>query len=65
MGIRVYVEKKSTGAIWSSVMPNLGIWRKESLGVGYEPNTQQVGYVSQFFNPFSRKNRKKFRRIEV
>lgn len=60
MSVRVYVQKVSTGAIWSSVMPSSGVWRKESLGVGYSKDTRPVGSVTQGFYPKNRKNRRKF-----
>ncbi|AND75117.1 hypothetical protein pf16_194 [Pseudomonas phage pf16] len=55
---RVYITKPSTGAVWSSAMPELGMWRKESLGCKFH-NTQQVGTITNNFFPFSRKNKKK------
>lgn len=55
---RVYITKPSTGAVWSSAMPELGMWRKESLGCK-SSNTQQVGTITNNFFPFSRKNKKK------
>lgn len=60
---RVYITKPSTGAIWSSVIPNSGVWKKESLGVKFE-NTRQVGSVTQNFFPFSRKNRRRFEMLD-
>lgn len=60
---RVYITKTSTGAIWSSVIPNSGVWKKESLGVKFE-NTRQVGSVTQNFFPFSRKNRRRFEMLD-
>lgn len=55
---RVYVTKKQTGAVWSSVMPLSGVWRKESLGTKFV-NTCQVGTVTQNFHPLKRRNRKR------
>lgn len=55
---RVYIMKKNTGAIWSSVMPNSGVWRKESLGTKFR-NTCQVGTVTLNFNPLSNRNRRR------
>lgn len=60
---RVYVMKPATGAVWSSVMPNSGVWRKESLGTKFS-NTCQVGAVTQNFHPFSRKNSKRFQLLD-
>lgn len=57
---RVYVTKKKTGAIWSSVMPDQGIWKKEWPGVGHSRETCPVGSVASGFFPFSRKNRNRF-----
>lgn len=60
MGVRVYVQKKATGAIWSSVMPKSGVWRKESKGIKFH-DTQPVGAVTQGFHPMTaRKWRGKF-----
>lgn len=60
---RVYVMKPSTGAVWSSVMPKSGVWRKESLGTKFT-KTCQVGAITQGFHPFSRKNRNRFQLLE-
>lgn len=60
---RVYVTKTSTGAIWSSVIPKSGVWKKESLGVKFN-DTRQVGSVTQNFFPFSRKNRRRFEMLD-
>jgi hypothetical protein len=57
---RVYVTKKATGAVWSSCMPEQGVWRKEWPGVGHSANTCPVGAVTQGFFPGSRKNRHRF-----
>lgn len=58
---RIYVRKKSTGAIWSSVMPELGVWKKESLGISFSDDTRPVGSVTNGnFFPFSKKNRNRF-----
>lgn len=51
---RVYVTKPKTGAIWSSVMPESGVWRKESLGLKFT-NTCQVGTITQNFHPLTAK----------
>lgn len=56
---RVYVCKKATGAVWSSVMPESGVWRKESLGLKFD-KTCRVGSVTQGFFPFGRKNKGRF-----
>lgn len=55
---RVYVMKKNTGAVWSSVMPLSGVWRKESLGTKFV-NTCPIGSVTQNFNPLSKRNRRR------
>lgn len=60
---RVYVLKPSTGAVWSSVMPTSGVWRKESLGIKAH-KTCGVGSVTQNFFPFSRKNRNRFQLLD-
>lgn len=62
---RVYVVKPKTGAIWSSAMPSLGVWRKESLGIKFN-DTCQVGAVTQNFYPFSPRNlrRRRFQLLD-
>lgn len=55
---RIYVVKKSTGAIWSSSNPHLGVWRKESMGIKFN-NTKPYGYVSMNFFPFSKRWQRK------
>lgn len=61
---RVYVVKPATGAVWSSVMPKSGVWRKEDLGTKFD-NTCPVGSVTQNFHPFgNRRNRKRFQLLD-
>lgn len=59
MSQRVFIMKKSTLAIWSSVMPESGVWRKESLGLKWD-NTCRVGSVTQNFFPFGKRHKGKF-----
>lgn len=60
---RIYVEKLNTGAIWSSVMPQYGIWKKEFMGGGFSSVSIPAGSVVSNFYPFSKKNKKRFRQI--
>lgn len=54
MSARVFIRKKGTLAIWSSVMPDSGVWRKEDLGLKFY-KTQRVGSVTQGFYPFGKR----------
>lgn len=63
MSRRVYIVKKATLAVWSSVNPESGVWRKESLGLKFQ-NTTFVGSVTQRFFPFSRRHKGKFEVVE-
>lgn len=56
---RLYVYKIKTGALWSTSDIASGVWRKDDLGMKFD-NTQQVGYVTTQFNPFSARNLKRF-----
>jgi len=62
MHTRVYVQKLTTGAIWSSVNPETNIWRKEFMGAPSKTGDSfiQVGGVVNNFNPFTKKNRRRF-----
>lgn len=57
---RVYVTKVKTGAVWSSCMPEQGVWKKEWAGIDQSRDTCPVGAVTQNFFPGSRKNRNRF-----
>lgn len=61
---RIYVQKNDTGAIWSSVIPELGVWKKEFMGAQYSPDTKPAGSVVDNFYPFSKKNRRRFTLLE-
>ena len=58
---RIRVEKISTGAIWSSL--DGVVWRKEWLGSANPWTTQGPGVVTTNFNPFSKRNLKRFRLV--
>lgn len=62
---RIYVRKNETGAIWSSSSLSCGVWRKDDLGLGLNNNTCRVGYVTTQFNPFNRRNSRRFTLLSV
>lgn len=49
--------------MWSTSSLASGVWRKEDLGYKLH-NTQQVGYVTTQFNPFSARNLKRFALVQ-
>lgn len=50
---RVVVQKKTTGARWSSANPASGVWQKVWAGIGETRHTMRVGTVSQNFYPLT------------
>ena len=57
--MRTVIENIRTGARWSSV--NGDVWRKDWNGTG--DNYVQAGAVCPRFNPFSKRNAGKFRKV--
>ncbi len=60
MSVRIYVQKNRTGAVWSTVMPESGVWRKESMGYQYTDSSQPIGAVTHNFYPDRGRNRNRF-----
>lgn len=56
-----YVRKKRTGALWCSRTP--GVWRKEDLGMCFSATTKPVGYVTNQFDPTTRRNQLRFEKV--
>jgi hypothetical protein len=59
VSMRTVIENIRTGARWSSV--NGDVWRKDWNGTG--DNYVQAGAVCPRFNPFSKRNAGKFRKV--
>lgn len=57
---RVTIRNKETGALWSSSMPELGIWRKDWVGAPSGRPSMPYGYVSQGFFPFRKKHKGRY-----
>lgn len=57
--MRTVIENIQTGARWSTV--NGDVWRKDWNGTG--DNYVQAGAVCPRFNPFSKRNAGKFRKV--
>lgn len=62
--MRVRVQNKRSGAIWSSANPDTGVWRKDWVG---DPNssrdTKPYGYMARNFYPLRGRNARKFEAI--
>lgn len=57
---RVVIQKKTTGARWSSANPASGIWQKVWAGVWETRHTKRVGYVAQNFHPLTGRRASEF-----
>lgn len=63
--MKAVIEKIKTGARWSSEDHLSKVWTKISLGRNHSHDTQPVGATWDNFDPFTKKNKERYRLISL